>query len=137
MTLRFSEDQYNDYLTRQRQQQKLGREDPAPPSKYGNKKVVVDGEKFDSKKECGRYQQLLMMERAGLIKDLKRQVKYELAPSVTIKGRKRPPLTYIADHVFIENGQKIVEDVKGMVTKEYRIKRHLMKAVHGIDIREV
>ena len=78
-----------------------------------------------------------MMERAGEITDLKRQVKFELAPAVIIKGKKRPPLAYIADHVYVQNGQKVVEDVKGMVTKEYRIKRHLMKSVHGIDIQEL
>ena len=135
--MRMTEDEYQSLIARQRQRATLGREEPPAPGKYGNKKVEVDGEKFDSKKEFARYQQLQMMERAGEITDLKRQVKFELAPAVIIKGKKRPPLAYIADHVYVQNGQKVVEDVKGMVTKEYRIKRHLMKSVHGIDIQEL
>lgn len=135
--MRMTEEQYQSLIARQRQRTTLRNEDPPKPGKYRNKKVTVDGEKYDSKREYNRYQQLRMMEQAGKIVDLKRQVKYELAPSVTIRGKKRPPLRYFADFVYIENGQTIVEDAKGTPTKEYRIKRHLMKSVHGIDIQEV
>lgn len=104
--------------------------------KYGNKKIEVDGVTFDSKAEARRYGQLKLMQRAGVIEHLSLQVAFELAPSVVIKGRKRPPLKYIADFVYVENGQTVVEDTKGFLTDVYRIKRHLMRAVHGIEIKE-
>lgn len=105
-------------------------------TKYNNKKVVVDGQKFDSKKEAYRYQALKKLEKNGYISDLQTQVVFELAPSVIINGRKKPALKYKADFVYMNNGKKIVEDVKGVLTTVYKIKRHLMKSVHGIDILE-
>lgn len=111
---------------------------PVKPSKYRSKKVVLDGETFDSKAECNRYANLKLMQRAGLICDLRRQVKFVLAPSVMIKGEKRatPALCYTADFGYTENGEPVVEDTKGFLTPVYKIKRHLMKSVHGIDIKE-
>lgn len=105
--------------------------------KYRNKPVVVDNLKFDSKREAARWQQLKMMEKAGMISELTRQVPFELAPSVIIRGRKKPALTYRADFTYRQDGLLVVEDSKGVVTKEYSIKRHLMKSVHNIDIVEV
>ena len=105
-------------------------------TKYNNKKVTVDGHKFDSQKEAYRYQSLKIMEKNGLISDLKLQVSFELAPSVIINGRKKPAMKYKADFVYMHKGQSIVEDVKGVLTAVYKIKRHLMKSVHGIDIFE-
>lgn len=105
--------------------------------KYANQKIEIDGIHFDSKAEA-RYWRLLQVRlKAKEIQDLQRQVVYELAPSVVIGGRKRPPLRYIADFVWKEAGQTIVADVKGAVPEAYRIKRHLMKSVHGIDILEI
>lgn len=132
-----TQEEYNNLIERQRQQRKAPLPDPEPKvSKYRNQKVTVDGETFDSKKEYGRWVQLQIMERAGAISDLKRQVKFELAPAVKIQGRQRPPLSYVADFVYEQNGQKVVEDSKGFKTEGYRIKRHLMAAVHGIEIKE-
>lgn len=105
-------------------------------SKYRNKKTEVDGLTFDSKAEATRYLQLKMLERSGHINDLKLQVPFELAPSVVIKGRKRPAMKYVADFVYEVSGKNVVEDCKGMVTAIYSAKRHLMKSVHGIDILE-
>ncbi len=108
--------------------------------KYSNERIVdPDGLKFDSKAEHKRWHHLVLMQRAGRIKKLERQVVYELAPGVTIAGRRRPPLRYIADmrYMDVDTGQVVVEDVKGAVTAEYRIKRHLMASVHGIEIREI
>lgn len=105
-------------------------------SKYGAKKVVLGGRSYDSKAEATRASSLKLEEWAGNISDLRFQVVYELAPSVVIAGRKRPPLRYVADFVYVRDGVEVVEDVKGMVTAVYRIKRHLMKSVHGIDILE-
>jgi hypothetical protein len=61
-----------------------------------------------------------------------------LAEPVVINGRRRPPLKYIADFVFRDsNGKTVVADAKGVITEGYRIKRHLLKALHGIDILEL
>lgn len=124
-------------------------------NKYGNKKVVIDGEVFDSKREARRYQELKLLERCGAIYNLKRQVTYELIPAqrekstrVYTKGRKKgqpiegkvieKAVTYIADFVYKDNvaGKEIVEDTKGMRTRDYIIKRKLMLYIHGIKIQE-
>lgn len=108
------------------------------PTKYKSKKVEVDGITFDSKKEANRWYELRLLEKAGAISDLQRQVKFELIPSQRINGKVvERPCTYLADFVYIENGQKIVEDTKGFRTTDYKIKRKLMLYVHGIKIREV
>jgi len=105
--------------------------------KYANQHVEIDGIKFDSKAEARYWRLLQIRVKANEVSSLQRQVVYELAPSVVIGGRKRPPLRYIADFVWQEDGQTIVADVKGAVPEAYRIKRHLMKSVHGIDILEI
>jgi hypothetical protein len=83
------------------------------------------------------------LQRAGPVYDLRREVVYELAPAVVIQGRRRPPLRYVADFVYMlrssdqeEDARMVVEDCKGVRTEGYRIKRHLLKAVHGIEILE-
>jgi len=100
-------------------------------SKYGNKKVEFDGKIFDSKKELAHYLTLRMMEKAGVISDLKCQVSFELNPGGTHS------LKYIADFTYLENGQLIVCDAKGYRTKVYKKKARLMLQVHGITINEV
>lgn len=106
-------------------------------SKYGNQKTVIDDITFASKAEAKRYSVLKLLERAGQITDLQRQVKFELAPPVRLGGRGRPALRYFADFVYLQDGQRVVEDVKGKATEGFRIKRHLMKAIHDIEIKEV
>lgn len=107
-------------------------------SKYGSiKTYTTDGKAFDSRKEAHRYGELKLMERAGLIKDLQTQVKFELIP----KQKGERACAYVADFVYIdcETGQKVVEDVKSAATKKkesYIIKRKLMLYVHGIKIKE-
>lgn len=109
-----------------------------PLSKYHSRKVTRDGITFDSMKECKRYQELALLERAGQISDLQRQVKFELIPSQRVNGKVvERACHYVADFVYIEDGQKVVEDTKGFKTKDYIIKRKLMLHVHGIEIREV
>jgi hypothetical protein len=105
-------------------------------SKYKAVKTVAHGRTFDSKAEAKRAGELILMEKSGLIQGLNYQVVFELADSVVINGRKRPPLKYVADFVYVRAGESIVEDCKGMLTPVYKIKRHLMKAVFGIDILE-
>ena len=122
-------------------------------SKYRAKRcerINPDGsiEKYASQKEMLRHQVLLLLEKAGKIRDLKRQVPFILEPSVTINGKKIPPLRYIVDFVYINvlpvdkdypravEENTIYEDVKGMKTRVYKIKRHIMKSKFNIDILE-
>lgn len=107
-------------------------------SKYHAIKTTIDGIQFDSKREAHRYQQLKLMVRAGVISRLDMQVKYELIPAQYIDGKcVERAVTYISDFEYIENGEHIVEDTKGMRTKEYIIKRKLMLHKYGIRIREI
>lgn len=109
-------------------------------TKYNNKKITVNGQVFDSKKEANRYKELLLLEKAGEIKDLRMQVKFILIHSqrdeATGKVIERE-CSYKADFVYEEDGKTVVEDVKGFRTKEYVIKRKLMLWRYGIRIREV
>ena len=103
-------------------------------AKYGNTKVNVDGMRFDSKREAARWRELQLLERAGEISDLRRQVRYELVPK--LPGER--PVDYIADFVYRDkDGNEVVEDVKGVRTPVYVIKRKLMLWRHGVRIREV
>jgi hypothetical protein len=107
-------------------------------NKYKNKKTTLFGITFDSKAEADRYLVLKSDYQAGRIRELELQKVFILAPSVVVQGRKRPPLKYIADFVYYRvDGTHVVEDVKGMVTDSYRIKRHLMACVHGVEIQEI
>ena len=118
-------------------------------NKYHNRKVVVNGDAFDSRKEYRRFCELSLLQRAGAITDLKRQVEFELIPvqrepdTVGVRGGVRKgkviefAVKYVADFVYYENGKKVVEDTKGVKTKDYIIKRKLMLWVHGIRIREI
>ena len=107
-------------------------------SKYRAKKVTVNGITFDSKREANRYQELLLLERAGQITDLKRQVKFELIPSQKVDGKVvERACTYVADFAYKLQGQCIVEDTKGFKTKDYIIKRKLMLYIHGIRVKEI
>lgn len=110
-------------------------------SKYGNKKIVIDGHKFDSIHEAERYCELKLLLRGKVISDLRLQVKYPvLLAQHDSKGKLiEKGVTYIADFVYkdLRTGQTVVEDAKGCRTKEYIIKRKLMLQVHGIRIREV
>lgn len=105
--------------------------------KYRNRVTETQDGRFDSEAEYRHWCHLKLRLRAGEISDLRRQVVFELAPAVEIGGRKRPPLRYIADMVYVEDGETVVADVKGAITPEYRIKRHLLKATHGIEIKEI
>ena len=110
-------------------------------NKYKNKKVKVSGITFDSRNEARRYGELKYMLKAGKIKDLKRQVKYILIPSQRNANNRviERECAYIADFVYTdtETGETIVEDVKGLRTDVYKIKRKLMLERYGIRIKEV
>jgi hypothetical protein len=96
--------------------------------KYNNRKVKYDGLIFDSVKECNRYIELKILIRANRIKDLQTQVTFELVP----KQNGERAVKYIADFVYFDNDfQSLVcEDVKGVKTKDYIIKRKLFKSIY-------
>ena len=107
-------------------------------NKYYSRKVTIGGIAFDSRKEGNRWRELVLLQKAGQVTDLKRQVKYELIPSQRINGKVvERACTYVADFVYKQNGKTVVEDTKGFKTKDYIIKRKLMLWVHGIRIVEV
>jgi hypothetical protein len=94
-------------------------------NKYRNKKVIIDGIKFDSIKEGTRYGQLKMMEKAGMITDLKLQVVFQLSVC-----------KYKADFTYYQNDHLVIEDAKGVKTPAYRLKKKMMLAELGIEIKE-
>lgn len=122
-------------------------------AKYNNKKITIDGITFDSRREANRFRELQFLEKAGEIFNLRRQVKFVLIPAhyeeikrynkkgERLKNEKKcieRECCYIADFVYIDqNGEKVVEDTKGVRTKEYIIKRKLMLDRYGIKIKEV
>lgn len=104
--------------------------------KYSNKKVVTEsGIKYDSKREAKRGAELELLEKIGAISELQRQVRYEIIP----KQDGERACTYIVDFEYIdeEKFKRVWEDVKGHKTEVYRIKKKLMRYVHGITITEV
>lgn len=105
--------------------------------KYKSVRTTIGSITFDSKSEARRYSELRLLEREGQISELQLQPSFILAPSVRFHDAKRtkPALKYIADFEYLEKGVKIIEDVKGMQTPAFKIKRHLMKVLHDIDIR--
>jgi hypothetical protein len=121
-------------------------------NKYKNKKVVIDGMAFDSKKEANRYLELSLLEKAGAIQNLQRQVKFVLIPAQrepntvgkrggVIKGKViEREVSYVADFVYKKDRRTVVEDVKSPITRKeatYILKRKLMLHVHGIRITEI
>lgn len=118
-------------------------------NKYSNIKVDMYGETFDSRKEARRYYELKLLEKAGEIKNLQRQVKFLLIPSqfeeiVDAKGKPKQKCieracVYVADFQYQDahTGELVVEDTKGVRTKEYIIKRKLMLSVYNIRIKEI
>ncbi|HCA5286189.1 TPA: DUF1064 domain-containing protein [Acinetobacter nosocomialis] len=112
-------------------------------NKFNASKIKLDGMTFDSTKEYKRYIELKALQQRGEIKELRHHTKFELAPKTKIEGEKRtkPALRYFADFTyFTADGVYVVEDVKSVATRKlstYRNKKHLMKTVHNIDVREV
>lgn len=119
--------------------------------KYHNRRVEYEGIVFDSLKEKRRYCQLQLMEKQGIISDLRLQVPYELLPAIyedeivklktktkVVKRCVQKSVKYVADFVYKDRYEyEIVEDVKGQRTKEYILKKKMMRALLGITITEV
>lgn len=101
-------------------------------SKYGAVKTVVDGITFDSKAEARRYGELKLLQAAGVIKDLEMQPRYD----ITINDKFCA--FYKADFRYIQDGEMVVEDVKGMKTPMYRLKKKLVEALYPhVEIMEI
>jgi len=100
-------------------------------TKYKAIKTEVDGIMFASKKEAMRYKELKFLRGEYRISDLTLQPKFP----VEICGKKI--CTYVADFLYYENGEKIIEDVKGVKTPVYRLKKKLVEAIYNITIKEV
>ena len=111
-------------------------------SKYGNEKTTLDGLTFDSRREARRWAELQLMQRAGEIRELQRQVPFVLIPTQRdeLTGKVLEKETrYVADFTYRDNKthKLIVEDAKGVKTEAYRLKKKLMLYRHGIQIQEV
>lgn len=124
-------------------------------NKYLNTPTTIGGKKFDSLHERNRWNELNLLQRAGKISGLQRQVKFVLIPTQYEKYERYSEKTgkrlkdglrlmekecsYIADFVYMENGQQVVEDTKSKATKtkDYIIKRKLLLWVHNIRVKEV
>lgn len=118
--------------------------------KYNNKPVVVDGVRYDSKKEHARWVELTLLQKAGEIDCLERQKKFVLRPGFTHKGQKIRALTYFADFYYYDmtpdrrhskglDSRWVIEDVKSPITRKdkvYRIKKNEM-LYKGLEIKEV
>ena len=111
-------------------------------SKYFSKKVIIDGIKFDSKKESEYYQKLKILEKKGIIKDLELQKEYILQDKFKINNKTRRKITYRADFSYIttEDDKLHVVDVKSPYTAKnelYRIKKKLFEYKYGIELEEI
>lgn len=100
--------------------------------KYHNKKIFIDGIKFDSKLEAERYEQLKILERAGVIRDLELQPEYELIPLFRKNGKAWRKTVYKADfrYILCDDDKTIIEDVKGstaVITDVFRLKQKLFE----------
>jgi len=120
---------------------KNGRKVAKKPPKHGNHKVFEGGVKVaDSKREHKRWLELVLLQKAGNIQHLEKQVPFELVPSVILDGRKKPPVKYLADFVYWKGDVQVIEDAKSPHLRKdpvFRLKKHLMKSVHNLDIIEV
>jgi hypothetical protein len=106
--------------------------------KYHNRKTTLNGIVFDSALEARRWQELLLWQRGCVISGLERQVPLVIVEGVKLHGatRARPPIRLIVDFVYVNgSGETIYEDAKGYETPASLMKRHLLKALHGIDVR--
>lgn len=106
-------------------------------SKYRNIKTTIDGITFDSRKEADRYCELKLLQRAGEITDLELQVPFTLIPAFSLNGKKHTAIKYVADFVYRRGGKRVVEDVKGMRTDVYKLKKKLFAFSQNDEIQEV
>ena len=112
-------------------------------NKFNAKKIKIQGETFDSMAEAKRWRDLQWLQRGGVISGLQRQIVYQLLPAQYDDNHKmvERAVTYVADFVYYEKGELVVEDVKGYKKGPHYavfvIKRKLMLYFYGIKVREV
>lgn len=129
--MHISEEQYNQFINKSIEYKQ---------NKYKNKKIIIDGHKFDSHKEGNHYIALKQLEKLGVIHNLELQKRYELQPSFKLNGKTIRSITYIADFVYIQDGVEIVEDVKGskyMETEAFKIKKKMFEYKYGKEIKVI
>ena len=103
-------------------------------SKYHAQPVTLHGQRFDSRKEAQRYLDLLLLQRAGEISDLERQVAFTLFE----KSKYGRAVKYIADFTYTDRqGNQVIEDAKGYRTDVYKLKKRMMAELLEIEIKEV
>ena len=123
--MNWSEEDLMDFLERKGQ---VTAKNKPKKSKYNNKKTIVDGITFDSKKEAEYYCNLKTLKRAGEIKDFGLQERYELQPTFKKNGTTHRSITYVADFVIVNlDGTTEVIDVKGVETQVFKIKQKLFE----------
>lgn len=103
-------------------------------NKFGAKKTTIDGIRFDSKKEANRYLELKLLKLGGNISHLELQPEFIIHDGFECRGKKYRVIKYRADFKYIENGQTIVEDVKGFKTPVYNIKKKMFLKKYGNDL---
>ncbi|MCL1944877.1 MAG: DUF1064 domain-containing protein [Firmicutes bacterium] len=111
-------------------------------NKYGNQRTTIDNIIFDSKKEAERYLQLKLMQKGGVIRNLELQKRIEILPKLEAikQGEKaKRAVCYVADFVYevVATGQVVIEDAKGVRTDVYKLKKRLLRQLHGKIIVEV
>ena len=123
-----------------RQQLQRAAAAPKKDSKYHSTHAERGELRFDSQKEARRYDELMVMLRAGIISDLRLQPQFTLQESyVTETGERIRAIRYTADFSYKFGGKLVVEDVKSKPTrtKEYLRNRKFMRSKFGIDIQEI
>lgn len=124
--INWSEEEYKDLLKTKKKKKK---------SKYKAVKTEINGIEFDSKKEARRYKELKILEKADEIKSLELQPRFLLQEKFEYNGKTIRKIEYIADFRYIdEEGNTIVEDVKGMKTEVYKIKKKIFLKIYGENL---
>lgn len=107
-------------------------------NKYRNKKIIIDGIQFDSKTEGKRYIELKLLQKAKVISNLELQPKFLLQPAFKKNGKTYRKIEYIADFSYYDDNKLIVEDVKGMETEVFKLKRKMFDYKYNdIELRVV
>jgi hypothetical protein len=101
-------------------------------NKYGNRRIEVAGEKFDSQKEYARWCELKLLQKAGAIQGLQRQVSFELQPAFYHKGKRIQAIRYVADFVYTEDGEQIIEDARKAVREKRKAWREIEKRLESM-----
>ena len=134
--LRWSDDQLREYHSKRQGRAEAHAEarrhqKEVKRPKYRNRKTSIDGRTFDSKLEAARYVELKRLQEGGIISGLQCQVPFALEINGNLICK------YVCDFHYVDiDGKTVTEDAKGMRTREYTLKKKLMKAIHGIEIRE-